>query len=173
MEKKIESTGEGNDKETLVTLMAKSYIAEDCPGLLFDWNYTAVSLFVEKANSFDMNYLQDDEDTVRPPWFKSWPLTSESFMMDLVDYLNEAVGAQSFGLNLISANDFIKLGCVISRLAITEVDPYMQEVMKAVRKSSPDVGFLAKKSLLYDKTKIERLYLDINILDGELENLFE
>jgi len=80
MEKKIESTDEGNDKETLVTLMAKSYIAEDCPGLLFDWNYTAVSLFVEKANSSDMNYLQDDEDTVRPPWFKSWPLTSESFM---------------------------------------------------------------------------------------------
>ena len=173
MQKKMDLSNEEKDKEILETYISKSFIEQDNPGLLIDWNYKAVSLFVEKANSAEMNYLQDDEDTERPHWFKSWPLTSESFMMDLIDYLNEAVGAQSFGLNLISTNDFIELGCVISRLAITEVDPYMQEVMKAVRKSSPDVGFLAKKSLLYDKTKIERHYLDINILDGELENLFD
>ena len=60
----------------------------------------------------------------------------------------------------------------MTTLVCIEADSYMQEVMRSVRKASPDVGYLAKRSLLSDKSKIEREDLPKTDLSYR-ENLFE
>ena len=155
-------------EETLKRYIAQSFIdGEDNPGVLIDWNYQAVALFAEKENTVL---------TERPYWLTQWPVTSKSLMRNIVDYLNgagEPCQIQSFGLRLISPPNCVRLRLVTAKQAIIESHPYMQEVMRAVRKESPSV-YLAKISDINDKSSIivRHPFGKLDLSQG-LENLFE
>lgn len=154
-------------EESLKRYIAHSFIdGEDNPGVLIDWNYQAVSLFAEKANTIP----------TERPWLTQWPVTSKSLMRNIVDYLNgagEVCQIQSFGLRLISPPNCVRLRLVTAKQVIIESHPYMQKVMRAVRKESPSV-YLAKISDIHDKSSIivRHPFGKLNLSEG-LENLFE
>lgn len=106
-----------------------------CSHFFIAWNDVAVNLFVKEGNK--------DKEAEKPVWLKSWPMTSESFKMNIVDALKEQGGGQSTDVTLVGPNTSAQSEKLLDMLETIEKDSFMQQVMKNVLEAEPGIGELA------------------------------
>ncbi len=115
----------GKEEPTLVVRTSysagRSFLKDgEEPCLHISWDDFAINSFVEKGNQ-----VRD--------WLIDWPMTSKSLMQNIVDILKENGGGKSLKTVAIGPNTPAQFERIFKMLEKMEKDPFMQQVMKAVR----------------------------------------
>jgi len=90
------------------------------------------TLVVRTSYSAGRSFLKDGGNQVRD-WLIDWPMTSKSLMQNIVDILKENGGGKSLKTLAIGPNTPAQFERIFKMLEKMEKDPFMQQVMKAVR----------------------------------------